>query len=135
MRVALFTTAIALCACVGVVQLPPQPPDAPRLDVFSGQAPPELQTTDVPGLLAAPELGPTVYYYEPGEYWCRFARNRWYMAFSWDGNWFDLPDDELPTVLAQRHKPPPPKAVKDELAELERQLEALEGEQPASEPR
>lgn len=124
----LFTTALALavCACVQVVALPPQPEDAPKLEVFTGEEPPQLEPTDVPGLLAAPELGPTVYYYEPEEYWCRFAKNRWYMAFAWDGNWFDLPDKEIPAVLAQRHKPPPPQKVEDELAELERQLEALE---------
>ncbi len=132
MRSVTATTAVALglSACLQVIALPPPPPDAPKLETFQGDGPPPLEPTDVPGLLAAPSLGRTVYYYEAQEYWCRFARNRWYMAFDWDGNWFDIPDAELPAVLAARHAPPPPKTVEEELAELERQLKELEAAEP-----
>ena len=123
---AALAAALALAACVQVVQAPPQPPDAPKLTTFEGEGPPHLVPTDAPGLFAAPSLGPTVYYYEPEEYWCRYAKNRWYTAFTWDGNWFDLPERNVPAVLAKRHKPPPPKKVEEELAELERQLKELE---------
>ncbi len=105
------------------------PPDAPKLAVFKGEGPPPLEPTEAPGLFAAPSLGPTVYYYEEPSYWFRFARNRWYMAFAWDGNWFDLPAKEVPAVLAKRHVAPAPQEVADELAELDRQLKELERKQ------
>lgn len=124
---------LGLFACIQVVAIPPPPPDAPKLEVFQADAPPVLEPTDAKGLLAAPSLGPTVYYDEEKDYWYRYAKNRWYMAFTWDGNWFDLPEREVPAVLAKRYKPPPPKPVEDELAELERQLKELEeaeGDEP-----
>ncbi len=118
--------ALGLLACLQVVALPPPPPDAPTLEVFRGEAPPVLEPTDTKGFFAAPALGPTVFYDEEKDYWYRYAKNRWYMAFVWDGNWFDLPEKEVPAWLAERYKPPPPKPVEDELAELERQLKELE---------
>ncbi len=105
------------------------PPDAPKLAVFKGEGPPSLEPTDAAGLFAAPSLGPTVYYYEEPSYWFRYARNRWYMAFAWDGNWFALPDREVPVVLAERHIAPASQEVEDELAELDRQLKELERKQ------
>ena len=120
---------LGLVACIQVSPAPPPPPDAPKLAVFKGGAPPTLEPTAAAGLFTAPSLGPTVYYYEEQDYWFRYSRNRWYMAFAWDGNWFALPAKEVPAVLAERRIAPARQEVEDELAELDRQLKELERKQ------
>ena len=120
---------LGLVACVTITTAPPGPPDAPELEVFKGEGPPALEPTDAAGLFAVPSLGPTVYYHEEQNYWFRYDKNRWYMAFAWDGNWFALPEKEVPSVLAKRHAPPASQEVEDELAELDRQLKELERKQ------
>ncbi len=124
---ALTIATLGLVGCQ-VSGLPPPPPDAPKLTVFKGE-PPTLEPTDAPGLFAAPSLGPTVYYSEEQAYWFRFGKNRWYMAFAWDGNWFALSAKEVPAALAVRHAAPAPQEVEDELAELDRQLKEIERKQ------
>ena len=120
---------LGLVACVSISAAPPPPPDAPKLSIFKGEEPPALEPTDAPGLFAAPSLGPSVYFYEEQNYWFRYGKNRWYMAFTWDGNWFEMPEKEVPAVLAKRHSEPVTEEVEDELAELERQLKELERKQ------
>ncbi len=122
----MIVTTLGLVACIQVSSAPPPPPDAPKLAIFKGEEPPTLEPTDAAGLFTAPSLGPTVYYYEEQDYWFRYSRNRWYMAFAWDGNWFALSAKEVPVVLADRHIAPASQEVEDELAELDRQLKELE---------
>ncbi len=73
---------------------PPAPPEMPTPDPFMADAKPDLVKTALPGLFAAPSLDTQLFYYEPHERWYRWALNRWYEAFSWDGHWF--PPEKLP---------------------------------------
>jgi hypothetical protein len=111
-RVWLLSLSLCLGGCFqmtgGVWVTPSDPPDIdpPVPSPFEGTGPPALVATEKPGLMAAPSLDPTVYYYQPDERWYRWAFNRWYEAFAWDGNWF--PPEEVPEALTDRHPQPYP---------------------------
>jgi hypothetical protein len=96
-----ITLAAPLSSCVScdswIEAPPPPPPEPPAPARFQGATAPALEPTEVPGLLAAPSLDPSLYYYEPARRWFRFHRNRWYEAFLWDGYWF--PPEEVPPPL------------------------------------
>ena len=81
------------------IEKPPEVVEPPIPDKFEAGAEPELIATEVPGLRAAPTLGPHVYYFEPDERWYRYAFNRWYEAFYWDGHWF--PAAKVPEALEE----------------------------------
>ena len=87
----------------------PPPPPAPELPLparFEGAPPPHLEPTRFPGLAAAANVDPTLYYYEPFERWYRYAFNRWYEAFAWDGHWF--PPERVPGPLEDGPPTQPP---------------------------
>ena len=101
-------------------------------DRFVAEQPPELVPSDVEGCQAAPALDPTLHYCAATEYWYRFAMNRWYLAFAWNGNWFPVSGAELPRGLAKITPATRVETVKtreERLEELERKLEKLEGEE------
>jgi hypothetical protein len=112
------------------------PPDAhvPVPDKYKADQAPELVDSEVPGCRRAPSLDPNLYYCAKDEHWFRYALNRWYLAFAWDGNWFPVGDTDLPLALAK--STPAPEVVKksrdDRLKELDKKLEQieLEKEQP-----
>ena len=89
---------IWLAGCIpqamGIVIIPPPPlpPEPPVPFPFEADASPARIPTATPGLDAAPSLDPSLYYSARRERWYRWAFNRWYEAFSWDGNWFPLED-------------------------------------------
>jgi hypothetical protein len=115
---------LALCACArvgGIAVTPPpvrnEPPIPERLEAETA---PALVETDAPGLLRASSVDLDLYYYRPDDLWYRFAYNRWYQAFSWNGNWF-VPE-RVPEALIGRE----PKRTLPTLPELE---EPEEGEE------
>ncbi len=127
-RLASGLLPMLLCGCIGlsVTRPPPVPPEPPTPPRFKAeQGPPLLESTDIPGIRVADSLDRT-YYDEKSEQWYRFAMNRWFMAFTWDGAWFPLTKKEVRPELLERHKPPPPKTRKQRLEDLEKRLEELE---------
>ena len=95
--------------------------------------PPELVDSDAPGCQRAQSLDLNLYYCAKDEHWFRYALNRWYLAFAWDGNWFPVGDNDLPRSLAKIT--PAPEEVKksreDRLKQLEQQMEDLDKQEPA----
>ena len=116
---------VSLTGCITVTRAEEEkPPRTPRR--YEAAAPGPLTPTELPGVLAAAELGPKTYFDESTEYWCRFVYGEWFMAFTFDGAWFPYPDNELPPYLAGFQTPDSAKTVKQRLKDLERQLEELE---------
>ncbi|MFI5314761.1 MAG: hypothetical protein ACHQ6T_03610 [Myxococcota bacterium] len=110
------------------------PPEAhvPVPDKFQGSQAPALVDSGVDGCKQAPSLDPNLYYCAKDEHWFRYALNRWYLAFTWDGNWFPVGGSELPRALAAL-TPAPEEVVKsreDRLKELDKKLEDLDQQQP-----
>ena len=101
----------------------------PVPDKYKAEAPPELIDAGIEGCQRA-TLDANLYYCAKDEHWFRWALNRWYMAFTWDGNWFPTTKNELPKGLAAIT--PAPEEVKksreDRLKELEKELEKLDPE-------
>jgi len=132
---AALVVGVLLAGCLGTLQIAPQkpePPPPPVPDRFSAEQAPALVASDVAGCQAAPSLDPTLYYCAKDEHWYRFAMNRWYLAFAWNGNWFPVSGAELPTGLAKITPKTEVETVKtreDRLEELERELEKLDGEE------
>lgn len=137
MKRACFALLLALCAgCIvdmGTTKTV-TPPDArvPVPDKYKADHAPELVACEVEGCQRAQSLDPNLYYCAKDEYWFRYAMNRWYLAFAWDGNWFPVGDTDLPRALAKIT--PAPEEVKqsreERLKELERKLEELDQQQP-----
>ena len=133
---ALLASAI-LAGCLGTLQIAPQkpePPPPPVPDRFQAEQAPDLVPTEVDGCQAAPALDPSLYFCAKDEHWYRFAMNRWYLAFAWDGNWFPVGGAELPHGLKQitpKTELEAEKSREERLEELERKLEELDGEQQA----
>jgi hypothetical protein len=102
----------------------------PVPDKYKGDAAPELVDAGIDGCQRAPALDANLYYCAQDEHWFRWALNRWYMAFAWNGNWFPVTKSELPKSLAQIT--PAPEEVKksreERLKELEQELEKLDPE-------
>lgn len=123
---------LASSACqFGITQTaPPAERREPVPDKYKGDAPPELIDAGIEGCERA-TLDANLYYCAVDEHWYRWALNRWYMAFTWDGNWFPTRKAEVPASL--RALTPAPEEVKktreDRLRELEEQLEKLDPEQ------
>jgi hypothetical protein len=116
------------CLMLSITPAPPEPPPPPVPDKFQGDAPPELVDGAVEGCQAAPSLDPLLYYCAKEEHWYRFAMNRWYMAFAWNGNWFPVTTSELPKALVQitPKKEEVKKTREEKLEDLEKRLEELE---------
>jgi hypothetical protein len=137
--IAVLLAATLAAGCLGTVvqvanQPKPEPPPPPVPARFKAEKPPELVPSQVPGCDLAPELDPNLYYCSKDEHWYRFAMNRWYLAFAWDGNWFPVSGSELPAGLKKITPETEVEAVKtreQRLEELERKLEELDGEQQA----
>ena len=136
---ALLTAALlaAGLGCVlSVTQTPtPQEHTVPVPDRFKADAAPELVDAGIDGCKKAPSLDPNLYYCAKDEHWFRYALNRWYMAFAWDGNWFPTTKSDLPKSLAALT--PAPAAVKqsreERLKQLEKELEELDPNAPHAE--
>ena len=114
------------------------PPEArvPVPDKYQADRAPELVECEVPGCKRAPALDANLYFCAKDEYWFRYAMNRWYLAFAWDGNWFPVGDTDLPSALA-RITPKPEEVQKsreDRLKELEEKLEKLDQKEPPKSP-
>ena len=131
-RLGLLLASALLAGCLGALNVsqqpvpePPPPPVPPR---FKAEAPPALVASPVEGCQAAPSLDPNLYYCAADEHWFRFAMNRWYLAFAWDGNWFPVGDRELPDSL--RQLTPAPEEVKrsrdERLKELDKKLDQID---------
>jgi hypothetical protein len=118
-------TVLLATACIQVVRTTQEQEPEPRApDPLISMTEPKLEPTGVEGLLAAPALDPTLYYYEPDELWYRYAYKRWYQAFRWDGNWF-IPDD-VPKAVKDRSPKETPKTVKDKAKELKGKLDEID---------
>jgi len=133
---ALFGTLL-FAGCLGTLQIAPQKPEPPPPPVperFSAEQAPELVSSEVPGCQAAPALDPNLYYCAKDEHWYRFAMNRWYLAFAWNGNWFPVTGAELPQGLKKitpQTQAETTKTREERLDELERKLEKLDPEEQA----
>ena len=104
----------------------------PVPDKYKADAAPELVDGEVEGCKRAPSLDANLYYCAKDEHWYRWALNRWYMAFAWDGNWFPVTKTELPKSLAALTPAPAEvkKSREERLKELEKKLETLDPENP-----
>ncbi|MGH2901952.1 MAG: hypothetical protein ACRDMZ_24975 [Solirubrobacteraceae bacterium] len=129
----LFLASALLAGCIAAIntsqQPVPEPPPPPVPPRFKAEAPPALVASPVEGCQAAPSLDPNLYYCAADEHWFRFAMNRWYLAFAWDGNWFPVNRGELPDALAKitpETKQETTKTREERLQELERKLEKLD---------
>ena len=102
----------------------------PVPDKYKADAAPELVDAGIEGCQRAEALDPNLYYCTKDEHWFRWALNRWYMAFAWDGNWFPVTKSELPAGLKQITPAPAEvkKSREDRLKELEQELEKLDPE-------
>jgi hypothetical protein len=135
--IAAFVAGAFLAGCLGTLQIAPQKPETPPPPVperFRAEHAPELVPTEIEGCQAAPALDPSLYFCAKDEHWYRFAMNRWYLAFAWDGNWFPVSGAELPQGLRKitpQTEIETTKTREDRLEELERKLEELDGEQQA----
>lgn len=116
------------CMKLEITGPPPEPPPPPVPDRFQGDQAPALVDTGVEGCKAAPSLDPNLYYCAKDEHWYRFALNRWFLAFAWNGNWFPVTGSELPPGLVK--VTPTVEEVtrtrEEKLEDLERRLEELE---------
>ena len=138
--IAAFVASVLLAGCLGTVvqvanQPKPEPPPPPVPERLKAEHAPELVSSAVEGCQLAPELDPNLYYCAKDEHWYRFAMNRWYLAFAWDGNWFPASGAELPAGLRKITPETEVQSVKtreQRLEELQRKLEELDdGEQQA----
>jgi hypothetical protein len=133
-RAAAFALALLLSGCMAlsITQGPPEPPPPPVPDKFQGDAAPPLVDAGVEGCQAAPSLDPHLYYCAKQEHWYRFALNRWFLAFAWNGNWFPVSSGELPPgLVAVTPKAEEVKKTREQkLEELEKKLEELEQQDP-----
>ncbi len=129
---ALGCLLLAGCMMLQITQAPPEPPPPPVPDKFEGETAPELVDTGVEGCKAAPSLDPNLYFCTQDEHWYRFALNRWFLAFAWNGNWFPVTASELPRgLLKVTPKAEEVRKTREEkLEELERKLEELEKQTP-----
>ncbi|MCP4002844.1 MAG: hypothetical protein GY725_01485 [bacterium] len=97
--------ALACAAClpsgfgITITEPPEPPPEPPVPERFTGEVAPALVASPVAGFKAAPSLNPRVYFGGKDEQWYRYAYNRWYTAFAWNGNWFPLALEEVPDPL------------------------------------
>jgi len=134
-RVRALATAAPLAAslaCVFSVNQTTTPVEhtVPVPDKYKAEAAPDLVEVGVDGCKRAPALDTNLYYCAKDEHWFRWALNRWYMAFAWDGNWFPVTKTELPQSLAALTPAPAEvkKSREERLKELEKQLENLDPE-------
>ncbi len=138
----LWLACALLAGCFGTViqvnqQGTPEPPPPPVPQRFVADKAPELVPSQVPGCQLAPSLDPNLYYCAKQEHWFRFAMNRWFLAFAWDGNWFPVSGSELPASLKKITPETEVEATKtrdERLEELERKLEELNEEPSDDEP-
>jgi hypothetical protein len=116
------------CMTLSVTAAPTEPPPPPVPDKFQGDEPPPLVDTGVEGCQAAPAVDPNLFFCAKEEHWYRFALNRWFLAFAWNGNWFPVTASELPKSLAKvTPKAEQVKKTREEkLEDLEKRLEELE---------
>jgi len=134
----------ALCAvaagCIVSVQQQKPVPDPKTPAKLEGAEAPQLEATAVPGVKRAKVEVPDVYYHEAKERWFRFALDRWFVAFLWNGQWYPVDEGELPAEVAKLE---PTRAVKkerkltrkEELKQIEEELRRIEeGEQKEAEP-
>jgi hypothetical protein len=133
---ALAVLAALLCAACMTLQVTatdPEPPPPPVPDRFEGSDAPALVDTGLEGCQAAPSVDPNLYYCAQEEHWYRFALNRWFLAFAWNGNWFPVTASELPKSLVK--VTPKAEEVKksreEKLEDLEKRLEELEKQEQA----
>ena len=133
-----LAVAALLALCAGCIvnmgstgtATPPEPKVLVPEKYKPEDGPPQLVDCEVEGCQRAQSLDPNLYYCAKSEYWFRYAMNRWYLAFAWDGNWFPVGDTDLPRALAKIT--PAPEVVKksreERLQELEKKLEELDKE-------
>ena len=123
---------LALCAgCVvnmgtNTTVTPPEE-RTPVPDRYEGKAP-ELVDAGIEGCKRAAALDPNLYYCAAQEQWFRYAMNRWYLAFAWDGNWFPVTGKELPPGLVSITPAPAEvaKSREERLKELENKLDKID---------
>ncbi len=134
--------SVLLSACFGTIVQVKQtatPEERPQKvpEKFKAEKAPELVPSQVVGCKLAPSLDPNLYYCAKQEHWFRFAMNRWFMAFAWDGNWFPVSGSELPAGLKKITPETEVEATKtreERLEELERRLEELDEPAPDEAP-
>jgi hypothetical protein len=104
----------------------------PVPDKLKADHAPDLATCqpDVDGCQCAPALDPNLYFCKQDGHWFRYAQNRWYLAFNWDGNWFPTVKTDLPpSLVAITPKPEEVKKSREErLKELDKKLEEIDKE-------
>jgi len=134
--------ALALSLCAGCIvsmgssSTPTHPEERiPVPDKFKADHAPALVECEVEGCKRAPELDPNLYYCAKDGHWFRYALNRWYLAFAWDGNWFPTTKGDLPPSLVAIT--PAPEEVKKSrearLKELDQKLQKIDQEQSRDE--
>jgi len=131
-QIAVLLTSLLLAGCISNLNIDPQAvveKPTPVPDRFEADQAPALLPSPVEGCEAAPSLDPNLYFCAKEEHWYRYAMNRWYLAFAWDGNWFPVSGAELPRALAKitpETKTETAKTREQRLEDLERKLEELD---------
>jgi hypothetical protein len=116
---------LVLAGCITVTRTAGQDEEVPAPDRFEGEAPPPLEPTPEPGWFTAPTLDPTLYYSESDDLWYRYAYNRWYLAYKWNGAWW-IPDKTPKYLLTQVKIAEERSDVKTQLKDLEERLKEIE---------
>ncbi|HTO53918.1 MAG TPA: hypothetical protein VMR50_11070 [Myxococcota bacterium] len=140
-RLALALLLAVTAGCImkmGTTKTPINPEERiPVPDKYKADKPPELVSCqpEVDACQCAPSLDPNLYFCAKDGHWFRYAQNRWYLAFAWDGNWFPTVKTDLPPSLVAIT--PAPEEVKKSraarLKELDKKLEEIDGEKSSDE--
>jgi len=99
-RFGFIALLVLLAGCITVTRTAGQDEEVQAPDAFEGEAPPPLEPTEEPGWFTAQSLDPTLYYSEEEDLWYRYAYNRWYLAYRWNGAWW-IPDKTPKYLLSQ----------------------------------
>jgi hypothetical protein len=129
----------ALCAagpgCISITtRQTEQLPDPKTPAKLEGKEAPPLEATAIPGVKRAKLDVPDVYYHEAKERWFRYALDRWFIAFLWNGQWYPVDKGELPAEMAKleptRAERKERKLTRDEeLDKIDEELRKIEEEE------
>jgi len=121
-RIGFLALLVLLAGCITVTRTGGKDDEPPTPDPYEGEVPPPLQPSEEPGWFIAPSLDTTLYYSEDEDLWYRYAYNRWYLAYRWNGAWW-VPDS-TPAFLQTQVQVAEEKqgSVREQLKELEERL-------------
>ena len=122
--------ALASCLSVQVSQRAPDEDPVKTPKKFVTLEEPRQEPTDFEGLFRVPNIDANLFYYEKDGAWYRFAYNKWFQAFNWDGSWFEMPQRQVPPVLLKvAIDREPEQDVQEQLRKQEEKLREIDKQQ------